>query len=190
MRIGTYHTFQHPEWTDQRDLYHQEMERLELAERLGYDDVWIPEQHFSRYCLAGDPLALASHAAARTKHGLIGIAVMNLSFARPLRLAEEAAIVDVLSRGRLDLGIGRGYQPIQYPVFGVAMEETRQRFDEVLEVLLKAWAPSASPTTAASSTSPRSASFRSRTTAKASRSSWPATARTAPRSPAREACQP
>ncbi|MBI3742761.1 MAG: LLM class flavin-dependent oxidoreductase [Chloroflexi bacterium] len=139
MRIGTYHTFQHPEWTDQRELYHQEFERLELAERLGYDDVWIPEQHFTRYCLAGDPLALASHAAARTKRVRIGIAVMNLSFAHPLRLAEEAAIVDVLSRGRLDMGIGRGYQPIQYPVFGVAMEETRQRFEEVLEVLLKAW---------------------------------------------------
>ncbi len=139
MRFGTYHTFQHPPWIAEPDVYRLEMDRLEMADRMGYDEVWIPEQHFTPYCLTGDPFVLVTHAAGRTKRVRIGIAVVNLSFAHPLRLAEQGAIVDILTGGRVDIGIGRGYQPIQYPVFGVSMEDTRERFDETLNVLTRAW---------------------------------------------------
>jgi alkanesulfonate monooxygenase SsuD/methylene tetrahydromethanopterin reductase-like flavin-dependent oxidoreductase (luciferase family) len=139
MRFGTYHTFQCPPWLEEKQVFHDEMARLELAEALGYDDVWVPEQHFTPYCMSNDPLLLAAHAAARTKRVRIGTAVVNLCYVHPLRLAESATLVDILSGGRIDLGVGRGYQIPQYYTFNVPMAETREIADEAVEILLRAW---------------------------------------------------
>ena len=80
VRFGTYHVFQCPPGQDPARVVQEELARAELAEALGYDDVWVPEQHFSPYCLAGDALLLAGHIAARTKRVQIGTAVVNLTF--------------------------------------------------------------------------------------------------------------
>src|SRR5439155_103477 len=131
----------------------EELARAELAEALGFDDVWVPEQHFSPYCLAGDALLLAGHLAARTRRVRIGTAVVNLTFTHPLRFAERVALLDHVSGGRVEVGVGRGYQFPQYGVFGVPIDETRAIFDEALDVVLHAWRSSG--TWPSSSTSPR-----------------------------------
>jgi alkanesulfonate monooxygenase SsuD/methylene tetrahydromethanopterin reductase-like flavin-dependent oxidoreductase (luciferase family) len=139
MRFGTYHVFQCPPGQDPARVMAEELERAELAEALGFDDVWLPEQHFSPYCLAGDALLLAGHLAARTRRVRIGTAVVNLTFTHPLRFAERVALLDHVTGGRIDVGVGRGYQFPQYGVFGVPIDETRAIFEETLDVVLRAW---------------------------------------------------
>jgi len=139
VRFGTYHVFQCPPGQEPGRVVADELARAEFAEALGFDDVWVPEQHFSPYCLAGDALLLAGHLAARTRHVRIGTAVVNLTFTHPLRFAERVALLDQMSAGRVDVGVGRGYQFPQYGVFGVPIDETRAIFDEALDVVLRAW---------------------------------------------------
>jgi alkanesulfonate monooxygenase SsuD/methylene tetrahydromethanopterin reductase-like flavin-dependent oxidoreductase (luciferase family) len=139
VRFGTYHVFQCPPGQDAATVMREELARAELAEGLGFDEVWVPEQHFSPYCLAGDALLLAGHLAARTRRVRIGTAVVNLTFTHPLRFAERVALLDHATAGRVDVGVGRGYQFPQYGVFGVPIDETRAIFDEALDVVLQAW---------------------------------------------------
>src|SRR5499426_880710 len=77
VRFGTYHVFQCPPGQEPGRVVAEELARAELAEALGFDDVWVPEQHFSPYCLAGDALLLAGNLAARTRRVRIGTAVVN-----------------------------------------------------------------------------------------------------------------
>jgi alkanesulfonate monooxygenase SsuD/methylene tetrahydromethanopterin reductase-like flavin-dependent oxidoreductase (luciferase family) len=139
VRFGTYHVFQCPPGQDPARVLQEELARAELAEALGFDDVWVPEQHFSPYCLAGDALLLAGHLAARTRRVRIGTAVVNLTFTHPLRFAERVALLDHATGGRVDVGVGRGYQFPQYGVFGVPIDDTRAIFDEALDIVLGAW---------------------------------------------------
>ena len=139
MHFGTYHVFQCPPGRRAEDVLREELERAELADALGYDEIWVPEQHFSPYCLAGDALLLAGHLAARTRRVRVGTAVVNLTFTHPLRFVERVALLDHSTGGRVDVGMGRGYQFPQYGVFGVPIDETRAIFDEALDVVLRAW---------------------------------------------------
>jgi hypothetical protein len=139
MRFGTYHVFQCPPGQAPARVMAEEIARAELAETLGFDDVWVPEQHFSPYCLCGDALLMAGHLAARTRRVQIGTAVVNLTFTHPLRFVERVALLDHATGGRVEVGVGRGYQFPQYGVFGVPIDETRARFDEALDIVLQAW---------------------------------------------------
>ncbi len=141
MRFGHYCVFQCPPGTDPAVVMRQELERAELAEELGFDDVWGPEQHFSPYRLSGDALLLAGHISARTERVRIGTAVVNLTFTHPLRFAERVALLDHISGGRVEVGVGRGYQFPQYGVMGVPINATRAIFEESLDIVLKAWQP-------------------------------------------------
>jgi alkanesulfonate monooxygenase SsuD/methylene tetrahydromethanopterin reductase-like flavin-dependent oxidoreductase (luciferase family) len=82
---------------------------------------------------------MAGHLAARTRRVRIGTAVVNLTFTHPLRFAERVALLDHATGGRVDVGVGRGYQFPQYGVFGVPIDETRAIFEEALDVVLRAW---------------------------------------------------
>ncbi|HZQ29071.1 MAG TPA: LLM class flavin-dependent oxidoreductase [Acidimicrobiales bacterium] len=139
MRFGLFQTAQWPEGTDQHEQYHNAIEQSVLADELGYDAVWMTEHHFTRHSITSDSLALLSHLAARTERIRLGTAVSVLPFHDPVRLAESTALVDHLSEGRLDVGIGRGYQWSEYHGFGLRLDEGSDRFEEVLDVLLRSW---------------------------------------------------
>lgn len=118
-------------------------ERLALVDRAeawGFDGVWLGELHFnpSRSILSA-PMVWAGAIAARTRRLRVGTAVQVLPLGHPLRIAEEAATVDHLSRGRLDLGIGRSGSPRAYDVLGVPYAESQARFREALDVMRQAW---------------------------------------------------
>lgn len=121
------------------DLYREALEQSVLAEELGFDAIWIAEHHFSCYGTIPSPLLFAGAVAQRTSRVRLGTAVTILPFGHPLRIAEEAAMVDVLSGGRLDFGVGRGYQPAEFAALGVPMAEARARFDEALAIIRAAW---------------------------------------------------
>ena len=115
------------------------LEEIQFADELGFDSAWLAEHHFSRYGILGNPLLMGAAIAQATERIRIGTAVVVLPFHDPIRLAEDAATLDVISGGRLDLGIGRGYQPQEFAGFGVDPAESKTRYAETVEILRRAW---------------------------------------------------
>jgi alkanesulfonate monooxygenase SsuD/methylene tetrahydromethanopterin reductase-like flavin-dependent oxidoreductase (luciferase family) len=140
MRVGTIIGFQNPQrWrTDWSELYAATLDFVCEAERLGFDTVWLTEHHFADdgYCPALMPVAAA--IAARTTRIRIGTKVLLMPFHDPLRLAEDAAVVDVISGGRLELGIAAGYRPEEFAGFGINRDERAARTREGVAVLEQA----------------------------------------------------
>jgi alkanesulfonate monooxygenase SsuD/methylene tetrahydromethanopterin reductase-like flavin-dependent oxidoreductase (luciferase family) len=139
MKFGTFHLLQWHEGKSQAQVFKETVELVKLSEELGFDSVWLADHHFSRYGLGSSVLTIASHLAGVTSKLKIGTAVVVLPFYNPLTVAEIAATVDNLSDGRLILGVGRGYQWSEFHRHNVPFEESRDRFDEALDIILRAW---------------------------------------------------
>jgi alkanesulfonate monooxygenase SsuD/methylene tetrahydromethanopterin reductase-like flavin-dependent oxidoreductase (luciferase family) len=139
MRIGTYYFLQKPPGRAPEEVIAEEVDQMVLSETLGFDSVWLTEHHYADYGLSSAPTALLGTLAARTERVRLGMAVYVLPFHHPLRLAEETATLDILSRGRLNVGLGRGNRPIEFLGHGVPQDESRTRLEEGVEVLLQAW---------------------------------------------------
>jgi alkanesulfonate monooxygenase SsuD/methylene tetrahydromethanopterin reductase-like flavin-dependent oxidoreductase (luciferase family) len=139
MRFGTYYFLQAPPSVAHPDVVRHEIEQMTWTEELGFDSVWLTEHHFIDYGLSLSPAVLAAAAAMRTRRVRIGLAAAILPFPDPVRLAEELAIVDILSEGRLDVGVGRGNRPVEFEGYRVPQIENRERFEECLAIMLKAW---------------------------------------------------
>jgi alkanesulfonate monooxygenase SsuD/methylene tetrahydromethanopterin reductase-like flavin-dependent oxidoreductase (luciferase family) len=130
-------------WPDRKvplaSVYDLALERIAIMDRTGYDCVWLAEHHFSGYSVCPSVHMMATLIAARTKRLRIGTAVSLASFYHPLRLAEEVALLDVLSGGRVNWGAGRGFARNEFLAFGVPPEESVSRFREAVEIVLRAW---------------------------------------------------
>jgi natural product biosynthesis luciferase-like monooxygenase protein len=122
------------------DFYQRILQLLEDSERLGFDAAWANEHHFHPYGgMIPFPPVLLGALAARTSRIRLGTSVALLPLHHPLELAEAYAMLDQISGGRLDLGVGRGFVQYDYATFGVPVEEGQARVEETLEVMLKAW---------------------------------------------------
>lgn len=130
-------------WPERRvpleTVYSRAFERIAIMEETGYDAVWLAEHHFSSFSICPSIHMMGTHIAGRTRRLRIGTAVSLAPFYHPLRLAEEVALLDVLSGGRVNWGAGRGYQEAEFRAFGVDPEESYARFRESVEVVLAAW---------------------------------------------------
>src|ERR1700739_1964589 len=109
------------------------------AEALGFCSTFVVEHHFTGYGQVSATLNLLTWLGARTRWLRLGTAVMVLPWHNPVLLAEQAATLDLLSGGRLDFGIGKGYRYNEFAGFRMSMEEADARFDEALAVIVKAW---------------------------------------------------
>lgn len=140
MEFGIFHEFACPEGLAEATAFADGFDLIDAAEAWGLDAVWLAELHFSpgRSVLAA-PLTIASAIAARTARLQVGTAVQVLPLADPLRLAEETATVDQISRGRLIFGVGRSGFPRAYDAYGIPYAESRERFAEALAVIREAW---------------------------------------------------
>jgi alkanesulfonate monooxygenase SsuD/methylene tetrahydromethanopterin reductase-like flavin-dependent oxidoreductase (luciferase family) len=121
------------------EVYRRAFDRIDVMERAGYDAVWLAEHHFSTYSVCPSIHMMGAHIAARTERLRIGTAVSLAPFYHPLRLAEEVALLDVLSNGRVNFGAGRGFDATEYRNFGVAREDSYPKFREHVQVVLEAW---------------------------------------------------
>lgn len=125
----------------ERRAYAETLAQIELADRLGFGCAWMVEHHFLRgYSHASKPELLLAAAAARTASIRLGHAVIPLPLHHPVHVAERIATLDVLSGGRLEVGIGRGFSPHEYATFGVDMAASREIVEESLDILLQSFA--------------------------------------------------
>ena len=139
MQFGLFFLMQRdPGWSEE-SVYEAELAQMVAAEEYGFDSVWVAEHHFSDYGLCPSPPVLAAHVAARTRRLRVGMGVSLLPLHDPVVLAEHLAVLDLVSGGRLDVGIGRGGTEREYRAFGVAEDESRARVEEGIALLRACW---------------------------------------------------
>ncbi len=140
MRFGFFDQLPCAESQSESQRYHDILAQIELGDEVGFNTVWLGELHFGRSSsIMACPLMVLAVAAQRTKRIRLGTAVTLLPLHSPMKIAEETATADILSGGRLELGVGRGTAPIHYTGYNISQEESRERFAEALEVIIQAW---------------------------------------------------
>ena len=149
MRFGTFHLMERPFERSEAEIYREQLEQMVLADEMGFNSVWLTEHHFSsapyvpdvsgEYCISASPFALACAVSQITRKVRIGTAVKVLPLEHPLRTAEDAAMADILSNGRIDFGAGLGYRKYEFDGLRVPVEEKAERFREGLKIITGAW---------------------------------------------------
>lgn len=140
MKFGVLQFFSWPERrTPLATVYDRAIERVKIMDAGGYDAVWLAEHHFSSYSVCPSVHIMGMHLAHLTKNIRIGTAVSLAAFYHPLRLAEELALLDNLSGGRINAGFGRGFDRTEMDIFGVSLDESYDRFRENIDIVLNAW---------------------------------------------------
>jgi len=140
MKVGVLQFFG---WQDRSiplpSIYSMALDRIVIMDRAGYDAVWLAEHHFSSFSVCPSVHMMGVMAAARTERLRIGTGVSLAPFYNPLRLAEEVALLDVLSVGAVTWKERRGFERSEFKAFGIAGEESAARFHETVDIVLNAW---------------------------------------------------
>ena len=139
MEIGLFFLMQRDERWSEQAVYDSALEQMLAAEALGYHSVWIAEHHFNDYGLCPAPPVLAAFIAARTTTLRLGMGVSLLPLHHPVDLAESLAVLDVVSGGRLDVGIGRGGTLQDYETFQSDRADARARVEEGIALIQQSW---------------------------------------------------
>jgi len=139
MDFGLFFLMQRDEQWSEQAVYDGDVEQMLAAESLGYQSVWIAEHHFNDYGLCPAPQVLASFLAARTRTLRLGMGVSLLPLHHPVDLAEQLAVLDVVSGGRLDVGIGRGGTLQDYQTFRSERADARTRIEEGIALMRQCW---------------------------------------------------
>ena len=140
MDVGMMMIYSSYGWEERSDgqMWEEELRLAEIAADSGFDCLWSAEHHFNDYSFVPDNLQLMTHLAARHPDINVGTAAVILPWHNPLRVAENAAVLDLLSGGRLRLGFGRGLARREFEAFGMSMDESRERFDEAAPMIVDA----------------------------------------------------
>ena len=140
MDVGMMMIFSSYGWEDGSDgqMWEEELRLGEIAADNGFDCLWSAEHHFNDYSFVPDNIHLMTHLAAKHPDIDVGTAAVILPWHDPLRVAENAAVLDLLSNGRFWLGLGRGLARREFEVFRLSMDESRGRFDEAAPMIVEA----------------------------------------------------
>ncbi len=138
MHVGMATIFQNPgRARPDHEVYRHELRLADLAEPLGFESIWGVEHHFTDYTMCPDVLQFLTYMSGRTERIRLGSMVVVLPWHDPLRVAEQVAMLDALSGGRVILGLGRGAGKVEFDGFRLPMEESRARFVESAQMLLR-----------------------------------------------------
>lgn len=138
MKVGVALNMLTKEGRSDAEVFAEHMALGDLAEPLGFDSLWALEHHFTGYAMSPSPTQLLSYYAGRTKRVTLGTCVIVLPWHDPVRVAEQIALLDVMSGGRCIFGFGRGAASVEYAGFRIPMEEARPRFVEAAQIVVKA----------------------------------------------------
>src|SRR5688572_29655212 len=145
MKFGLLYEMETPRpWHDRSEynVYWEALAQIELADRLGFDHVWEVEHHFlEEYSHSSAPEVFFGAVSQRTTNIRIshGVRLLPFNFNHPIKLAEQAAVLDIMSNGRVEFGTGRSTTSMELDGFGVDYERTRAEVRESLEIIVKAW---------------------------------------------------
>src|SRR6185295_120432 len=139
INFGTFLLMQSPSARSSQEIYSRGVEIAQAAEELGFSNVWLAEHHFSTYGYLSRPAQLATYLAAKTTRLRVGTAVIVVPLHHPLVIAEEIATLDQLAGGRVDIGLGRGYQHYEFERLGLELDTARARWEESVDIILKAF---------------------------------------------------
>jgi alkanesulfonate monooxygenase SsuD/methylene tetrahydromethanopterin reductase-like flavin-dependent oxidoreductase (luciferase family) len=141
MRFGWLTLGQSPSADGDYAAIHEQVTQACFAETAGFDGIWLTEHNFTGESVYCDPIPFASVVASRTSRIRIGFAVIQLALRHPIRLAIQLALLDNLSDGRLDIGVGHGtnYNEYEFVGYGLRSNDSRERMEETLDVLVRAW---------------------------------------------------
>jgi alkanesulfonate monooxygenase SsuD/methylene tetrahydromethanopterin reductase-like flavin-dependent oxidoreductase (luciferase family) len=138
MRFGTFSYNQARPWVAEKQAFEELLEQILLTDKLGFDEAWFAEHHHSDYGMLSSPNLIIANLAPRTKRLRMGNLVGVLPLYDPMRLAEECGILDILTGGRLNVGLGRGV-PKDDMKHRLDRDTAQARFEEGIEILLRAW---------------------------------------------------
>lgn len=142
--VGYYSLQSHPSRPRlHEELYEEMLKEVASADEMGFDSAWLTEHHFLNDGYCPSLLVAAAAIAARTKNIRIGTGVLLTPLHDPIRIAEDAAVVDLISKGRLILGLGLGYRLEEFEGFGRSLKDRKGRMEESLEILQKSWSDEA-----------------------------------------------
>ena len=138
MRFGTFSYNQARPWISEKQAFEELLEQILLTERVGFDEAWFAEHHHSDYGLIASPNLMIASLAHRTKRLRLGNLVNVLPLYDPMRLAEECGMLDILTGGRLNVGLGRGV-PRDDLKHGLDRDTAQARFEEGIEIMMRSW---------------------------------------------------
>jgi alkanesulfonate monooxygenase SsuD/methylene tetrahydromethanopterin reductase-like flavin-dependent oxidoreductase (luciferase family) len=128
-----------PPWNTHTEVVNKALEQIQHADKLGFEEAWVAEHNGRRYGIVASAQILLAAAAASTTRIRLGSGVSRLPMHHPLRLAEDYAYVDQLSHGRLNFGIGKAYDRLEFQAYGIPEDERDERYEEVFEIVMQAW---------------------------------------------------
>ena len=138
LNFGTFLLMQSPSARSSQEIFDRALDIGQAAEDLGFHNIWLAEHHFSTYGYLPRPVQLATYIAAKTTRLRVGTAVIVVPLHHPLIVAEEIAMLDLLAGGRVDIGLGRGYQHYEFERLGLELDSARARWEESVDIILKA----------------------------------------------------
>ncbi len=138
LNFGTFLLMQSPSARSSQEIYDRAIDIAQAAESLGFHNIWLAEHHFSTYGYLPRPAQFATYIAAKTTRLRVGTAVIVVPLHHPLIVAEEIATLDLLAGGRVDIGLGRGYQHYEFERLGLELDTARTRWEESVDIILKA----------------------------------------------------
>jgi luciferase family oxidoreductase group 1 len=138
INFGTFLLMQSPSARSSQEIFSRAIDISQAAESLGFRNIWLAEHHFSTYGYLPRPVQLATYIAAKTQTLRVGTAVIVVPLHHPLVIAEEIATLDLLAGGRVDIGLGRGYQHYEFERLGLELDSARTRWEESVDIILKA----------------------------------------------------
>lgn len=141
MKFGIWHDFRNPsQWHRPYDrLYRENLDQISLAEELGYESVWVSEHHVTDEGYLPSCFPMLAAIAERTTTIRIGTAILLGPFQHPVRFAEDVAVVDQLSGGRLEVGLGLGYREREFELLDVPIGERARRTEQLVEISRRMW---------------------------------------------------
>ena len=137
MHVGMTTIFQNTNQIEDNIVYRNELRLAEMAEPLGFESIWGVEHHFTDYTMCPDPLQFLTYMAGKTHKIKLGTMVVVLPWHDPMRVAEQISMLDNISNGRTILGLGRGAGRVEFDAFRQDMADSRPRFIESAECVLR-----------------------------------------------------